>query len=43
VLLAQGYDQFNLWSGLEPPKEKMVEAVSEHEREKTRKEMAGLL
>ncbi|KAJ5974545.1 hypothetical protein N7481_011755 [Penicillium waksmanii] len=43
VLLAQGYDQFGLWTGLEPPREKMVEAVAEHEREKARKEMAGLL
>ncbi|KAJ5363451.1 uncharacterized protein N7496_009164 [Penicillium cataractarum] len=36
VLLAQAYDQFYLWTGLEPPREKMVEAVAEHEREKAR-------
>lgn len=36
VLLAQAYDQFYLWTGLEPPREKMVEAVAQHEREKAR-------
>jgi shikimate-5-dehydrogenase len=43
VLLAQAYDQFKLWTGLEPPKDKMVEAVAEHEREKAQKEKAGML
>ncbi|KAJ5784407.1 shikimate / quinate 5-dehydrogenase protein [Penicillium pulvis] len=38
VLLSQAYDQFQLWTGREPPKEKMVEAVAEHEREQARKE-----
>lgn len=38
VLLSQAYDQFQLWTGREPPKEKMVEAVAEHEQEKARKE-----
>ncbi|OOQ88147.1 shikimate [Penicillium brasilianum] len=36
VLLAQAYDQFYLWTGCEPPKEKMVEAVAQHERERAR-------
>lgn len=43
VLLAQGFDQFRLWTGLEPPKEKMTEAVAEHEQEKARKERNGVL
>ncbi|KAJ5912165.1 uncharacterized protein N7473_001468 [Penicillium subrubescens] len=36
VLLAQAYDQFHLWTGCEPPKEKMIEAVAQHERENAR-------
>jgi pentafunctional AROM polypeptide len=36
VLLAQAYDQFYLWTGCEPPREKMVEAVAQHERERAR-------
>jgi shikimate-5-dehydrogenase len=36
VLLAQAYDQFYLWTGCEPPREKMIEAVAKHEREKAR-------
>lgn len=43
VLLAQGYDQFHLWTGLEPPKERMAEAVAEHEREMARMEKGGML
>lgn len=43
VLLSQAYDQFQLWTGREPPKEKMVEAIAEHEREKTLKGKAGML
>ncbi|RHZ63475.1 shikimate dehydrogenase family protein [Aspergillus thermomutatus] len=31
VLLAQAFDQFRLWTGLEPPREKMVEAVMARE------------
>lgn len=31
VLLAQAFDQFRLWTGLEPPREKMVEAVTARE------------
>jgi len=27
VLLAQAFDQFKLWTGLEPPREEMIEAV----------------
>lgn len=42
VLLAQAYDQFNLWTGLEPPREKMAEAVAENEREKAKKEKGML-
>ncbi|OQE31588.1 hypothetical protein PENSTE_c001G09801 [Penicillium steckii] len=36
VLLAQGYDQFRLWTGLEPPKEGMAKAVAEHERQQAK-------
>lgn len=36
VLLAQAYDQFYLWTGCEPPREKMIEAVAQYEREKAR-------
>ncbi|KAJ6095616.1 hypothetical protein N7486_006362 [Penicillium sp. IBT 16267x] len=43
VLLSQAYDQFRLWTGREPPKEKMMEAVVEHEREKAQMEMARML
>ncbi|KAJ5646554.1 hypothetical protein N7490_002926 [Penicillium lividum] len=43
VLLAQAYDQFELWTGLEAPKKTMVEAVAQHEREKARKEKGGML
>ncbi|GLI75720.1 hypothetical protein PoHVEF18_003982 [Penicillium ochrochloron] len=44
VLLAQAYDQFYLWTGCEPPREKMIEAVAQHEREKARgASKAGLL
>lgn len=43
VLLSQAYDQFQLWTGREPPKEKMVEAVAEHEREQALKEKVGML
>ncbi|KAJ5281804.1 shikimate / quinate 5-dehydrogenase protein [Penicillium angulare] len=42
VLLAQAYDQFRLWTGLEPPVEKMEEAVFVHERE-TEKARVGML
>jgi shikimate-5-dehydrogenase len=34
VLLAQAYDQFYLWTGCEPPREKMIEAVSKYEQER---------
>ncbi|KAF3014446.1 hypothetical protein E8E14_008648 [Neopestalotiopsis sp. 37M] len=30
VLLAQAFDQFRLWTGLEPPKAQMIEAVRQH-------------
>jgi len=43
VLLAQAYDQFRLWTGMEPPKEKMKEAVRLHELEKERKTREGML
>ncbi|KAJ5112697.1 hypothetical protein N7532_000742 [Penicillium argentinense] len=43
VLLAQAFDQFRLWTGREPPKERMMEAIAEHEREKARKENGGIL
>lgn len=43
VLLAQAYDQFRLWTGQEPPKEKMKEAVRLHELEKERKTREGML
>ncbi|KAJ5243385.1 uncharacterized protein N7469_001712 [Penicillium citrinum] len=36
VLLAQGYDQFRLWTGLEPPKEEMAKAVADHERQQAK-------
>ncbi|KAF3394229.1 Pentafunctional AROM polypeptide [Penicillium rolfsii] len=41
VLLAQAYDQFYLWTGREPPKEKMIEAVAQFEREKAREGSRG--
>ncbi|KAK9380003.1 shikimate [Kockiozyma suomiensis] len=31
VLLAQAYDQYRLWTGLEPPQKVMAEAVAAHE------------
>lgn len=36
VLLAQAYDQFYLWTGCEPPREKMIEAVARHELERAK-------
>lgn len=36
VLLAQAYDQFYLWMDCEPPREKMIEAVAKHERERAK-------
>lgn len=43
VLLAQAYDQFQLWTGREAPTEIMVEAVAAHEREKARGKKIGML
>lgn len=37
VLVSQTYDQFQVWTGREPLKAKMVEALAEHERDKARK------
>ena len=41
VLLAQAYDQFYLWTGCEPPREKMIEAVVKHERERAKGGVKG--
>ncbi|KAJ5177984.1 uncharacterized protein N7500_000683 [Penicillium coprophilum] len=35
VLLAQAFDQFSLWTGLEPPRDIMAEAVVVHEERAT--------
>jgi shikimate-5-dehydrogenase len=43
VLLAQAYDQFQLWTGRAAPTEIMIEAVSAHEREKARATKCGML
>ncbi|KAJ5175846.1 shikimate / quinate 5-dehydrogenase protein [Penicillium canariense] len=43
VLLAQAYDQFYLWTGCEPPRGKMIEAIAEHERGKAKVTTGGSL
>jgi shikimate 5-dehydrogenase len=43
VLLAQAYDQFQLWTRREAPTEIMVEAVAVHEREKAKATKGGML
>ncbi|KAJ5096352.1 shikimate / quinate 5-dehydrogenase protein [Penicillium alfredii] len=43
VLLAQGFDQFRLWTGRDLPKEKMVEAVMARDRELIKGPKNGML
>ncbi|KAJ5666680.1 hypothetical protein N7462_011089 [Penicillium macrosclerotiorum] len=43
VLLAQAYDQFRLWTELDPPKESMINAVVEHEHRMMSANKGGML
>ncbi|KAL4922045.1 hypothetical protein BDW62DRAFT_197283 [Aspergillus aurantiobrunneus] len=42
VLLAQAFDQFRLWTGLEPPREEMIDAILKREGEGERVAMSML-
>ncbi|CAI7664633.1 unnamed protein product [Penicillium bialowiezense] len=43
VLLAQAYDQFRLWTGLEPPRGVMADAVAAHDKKRTTLSQGGML